>query len=77
MVSDATLNAVRPYKDAYALDFTLANGKRVSGFRGQSLGKPELGPCTVYVKKSDFDQHGNNGTWNLGFAPVDDFNPFE
>jgi uncharacterized protein (UPF0371 family) len=76
IVNNAELTEVREHKDAYALTFKLPDGKIVTGWRGQSLGKPELGTCSIYVKADDHAERGNDGTWKIGFPEVSDVNPF-
>ena len=62
--------------DAYGIVFNLSNGKTATGWRGKSLGEPVIGPCVAYVKEPDFLERGNQGTWQVGFAMADTFNPF-
>lgn len=70
---------------SYRLDIRLEGGERCVGFRGLSLGAvPVAVPNSegqypnedsFYIKEADME-YGNTA-WNLGFAPIDDFNPFE
>jgi hypothetical protein len=70
---------------AFRLDIRLEGGERCIGYRGLSLGSVPVSlpdnegnyPAkdSFYVKEDDFAEYGNTA-WNLGFAPIDDFDPF-
>lgn len=74
-VCNGTIITIGERGDAYSLTIKLDTGATVSGFRGKSLGKPELGPNSFYIKHEDFLEHGNS-SWNIGFPEVSDENPF-
>lgn len=76
VVTRGTLVSVDTHQNSFRLGIQLSDGRRVVGFRGQSLGEPALGEHSFYIKEADYNEHGNTA-WNLGFAPIDDFNPFD
>lgn len=74
-ISAGQLTSVSERGNAYQLAITLADGKKVTGYRGQSLGKPSLGDHQFYIKQVDYKEHGNM-SWQIGFPAVDEFDPF-